>query len=351
MKGMKVCIAEYKCITDKSGNAFGHGKKVLYEAEQMCRKMGIETSVAACEAYRDKGYDGEYILLPNAIHGSDYTYHSVKRVMENIRTAMKQTDADYIWFTNVDWYLFMYLGCHRIKQKVVITTYADVNDSVKYFGGRGLPGKMVAFLERRGITKLSLIVETFYRGKRPENAVYMPDYLYTEFYKGYRVAEKKHRVICIGTMNTQKDVKGAVALFRQMDIPFFIIGGFVDKNLYRELCAESTENIQIKDAYLSDEEYYSELGSSEYVIVPYDMSVYGSATSGVVRESIYMGVKVIAPQKLLDNMGIDLRGYDSLIEVKELIETNRLSVYPEEKLEQYSEDHLVKGFKNWLTTI
>ncbi len=348
---MKICIAEYKCIIDESGNTFGHGKKVLYEAEQMCRKMGFERSVATCESYRDKGYDGEYILLPNAIHASDYTYHSIKRVMENIKTVVKKTDADYIWFTNVDWYLFMYLGCHKIKQKVIITAYADVNDSVKYFSCRGVPGKLVASMEKRGIRKLSLIMETFYRDKRSANAMYMPDYLYTDFYKKYRAVEKKHRVICIGTMNTQKDVKGAVALFSQMDIPFFIVGGFVDEKLYEELCEKSTDNIQIKDAYLSDEEYYNELASSEYVIVPYDMSVYGSATSGVVREAIYMGVKVIAPQKLLDNMGIKLKGYEKLQKVKKLIESDSLSVYPEKDLEQYSEERLVKEMKERLSEI
>ncbi len=345
---MKICLVEYKCITDEAGNAFGHGKKVLFEAEQMCRKIGFETSIATCVAYLDEKYDGEYILLPNAISAAEYTYYSIKRVIRNIKSALKENEADYIWFTNIDWYLFLYLGCHSVSQKVIITAYGDIYDSVKYFSCRGLLGKAVSCLEKKGIRQVSMIIETFYRDRRSDNAMFMPDYLYTVFYKKYRSVEKKHRVICIGTINKQKDILGAVEIFNQMNVPLYIVGGFVDKKLYNDLNAKKKETIQIKDAYLSDEEYYRELGSSEYVIVPYDMSVYGSATSGVVREAIYMGVKVIAPQKLLDNMGINLKGYATIQETKGLIESDALSIYPEEKLEQYSEEHLLHELKKEL---
>ena len=99
------------------------------------------------------------------------------------------------------------------------------------------------------------------------------------------------------------------------------------------------------------ETYCNELAKSEYAIVPYDMDVYGTATSGVVREALYMGVKVIAPIKLLDNMGIYLPGYDRIENSYLFVFNKNVEVVKEEELLCFSKNYIIKEVKKILESV
>lgn len=346
---MKIRLVEYKNIVDNSGQAFGHGKKVLYEALKLSHLAGCNAEVAACSEYKSNIYTGHFITLSNAINVAQYDYRHIMQIMSNLRQAQKKPSADIIWFTNTDWYLFLYLGLHHKRSKIIVTVYSDIGKTLDLFETKGIVGKMLSDIMMRGVKKIDLTIETFYRKTRDKNVMYMPDYLYTDFYKRYKANKKKKQIICIGTMNTQKDLEGMVKVFSKLDYHVVIKGGFVDKNLFQKLLSIKNENINIQDCYLDDEEYYEELSGSEYVIAPYNMDIYGAATSGVVREALYMGVKVLAPQKLLDNMGIKIKGYSNIEEVEALIEGEQ--EIKEEFLQECSESEIGVAFGKKLRTV
>lgn len=346
---MKIRLVEYKNIVDNKGNAFGHGRKVLYEAQQISHLAGYNTEVVACDAYINRSYDGKFIQLLNAINVAQYDYKHILTIMSNLRDALRNIDADFVWFTNIDWYLFLYLALYHKKKKIIVTTYCNIDDTIDLFEKKGIIGKIVANIMKIGIRSVDLFIETYYRKDRNQNAIYMPDYLYTDYYKKYKENEKRNRIICIGTMNAQKDLDSMVKVFSRTDYQVEIKGEFVDKKRYQKLLEIKTPNIDIQDRYLSDADYYDELSSSEYVIVPYNMEIYGSATSGVVREALYMGVKVLAPQKLLDNMGISIKGYKNLEDVISLM--GEMQKYEEDNLQKYSVEDMAEKLKKRLNNM
>ena len=73
------------------------------------------------------------------------------------------------------------------------------------------------------------------------------------------------------------------------------------------------------------------------------MEKYGSATSGVLREAVYLGAKVIAPKALLNNMGINGIGYTNIEDVPALL--NDDAVYYND-FEKYKEKNIVKRFND-----
>lgn len=347
---MKIRIIEYKCIVNEDNKPFGHGDKVMHETIQICKHLGYDVEVASSSAYLSKVEDNS-LQLPNNIPVTQYCYHNIHRIFQNIRRAVQENLAKdtLLWFTNVDWYLFLYLGLFHIKNKIIVTTYTDRKQIINQFRGKKLfVGEIIARVIARGIKKTGVFFETFYTNMRMEDAVYLPDYIYKEEYDSYRVNVKENRVLCIGTMNEQKDIEGLITAFQGLEQPLLIIGEFANKVLLNRLQNKLTDNIKIIDKFLEYKEYCDLIAHSKYVITPYNMKIYGSSTSGVLREALYMGTQVIAPHKMLANMGIRGLGYNELSEVRAIFESEQSIPTYENDLEEYRADKVLENIRKVL---
>ena len=341
---MKIRLIEYKCIVNDDGQPFGHAEKALDDALIICNRLGLDTEVAASASFSRVSLE-----LPNSLKVADYTYKSISKVMQNLRAATKVAKGERVlfWFVNVDWYVFLFLSLHKIPQRKIATIYKDRFDQIDGFKGKkGIIGNHLYNLLEKGIKQIDVYLETFYARERRDNAVYLPDYIYTPFYNEHQVQNKTERVICPGTINMQKDVEGLVEVFKKIDYPLLIIGQFADKALYKELCDRKSNNITIENRRLEYDEYYRLIAESAYCITPYKMERYTSATSGVIREAVYLGSTVIAPKTLLDNMGMNGIGYETLDDLIDIFKPGKINIKPENDLTMYEEENVVNNIRS-----
>lgn len=339
---MKILLVEYKNIVNKSKSAFGHGKKALGEAASICSQLGFDYACAGSREYLES-LNCSVVDLPCAIHADKYGSKSIFNIFKNISTALKH-NSDIVWFTNIDLYLLLYLATHKIENKVIVTEYADPLELMSLLKERKrLVGKCICALLEKGIKKINLTVQTYDAYLKRDNTIYMPDYIYYPRYELMATKPKTNRVLCLGTMSHQKDIKGLVRVFQNVDRELLIIGSFINKSSFDEVEKMASNNIIIENRLLDYDEYYDLLASSEYVILPYKMEKYGSATSGVLREAVYLGAKVIAPKALLNNMGINGIGYTNIEDVPALL--NDDAVYYND-FEKYKEKNIVKRFND-----
>lgn len=341
---MKIRIIEYKCIVDNNNMPFGHAEKAIEETLNICKNLGFKTEVAASQDFNKAS-----ITLPNSIKVNDYTYRSIFKIIENLYLATKTSKNEDIlfWFVNVDWYLYLFLSIHSFKQKKIATIYKERFDQINGFRGKKfIIGDLLYHFLKKGIKRIDLFFETFYSTNKKSNSIYLPDYMYTDFYIKYRNKKKINRVICPGTINVQKDIKGLISVFKHINYQLLIVGQFVDNSLYEELLKEKSSNIRIENRRLEYEEYYSLIAESTYCIAPYDIRKYNSATSGVIRESVYLDTIVIAPQRLLDNIGLNGIGYKTLEELIELFNTNKINAKIENDLTLYKEENVVENIRS-----
>ena len=146
----------------------------------------------------------------------------------------------------------------------------------------------------------------------------MPDFLYSqEKYEKYQELEKERRVVCVGTMNRYKQLEELIDIFSKINMPLIIAGRFDDKARLSDLLDRKPKNVEIYDTILTENDYLKMMATSQYSILPYDMSQYINRTSGVLLESIYLGSIPIAPRELLIQNSLPGMGYN---EMQDLLE-------------------------------
>lgn len=339
---MRIRLVEYKCIVNDQGQPYGHALRALKDALKICEVLGYEVEVAASKPFLSD-ITQKRVELPNSISVNKYTYKSLFSIINNLRSAVNTDKDTVIWFTNVDWYLFLFLGIYHIKQNAFATIYKKRNDIIGGFKGKkGIVGDILTHILQKGIKRIDLYFETFFSTERFSNAAYVPDYMYTSFYEEKRSDKQNERVICPGTINTQKDILGLVEAFAKIDYPLLIVGEFADKNLYLQVNQKKTDNIEVDDRRLSYDEYCQLIATSKYCITPYDMTCYSSATSGVLREAVYLGSTPIAPKSLLNNTGFSGIGYESLRNLADVFNPLNTSLFAN-NLEPYKEENVIQN--------
>ena len=341
-----IVIAEYKNIISVDRKPFGHGQKVLIESAILASKVGLNVNIACCKEFQSESTACfEAQVLKFAIPVEKYNYHSLIRVFSNIRCILNKSKANVIWFTNIDWFLLLFLGLYHTRKRIVVTVYRDVFKEIDEIGrGRGFLGKIIRRIVSRGASKINYAIKTFtddiaFCGK----SAFMPDYIFYDYYLKYNNKDKNNSVLCVGTMNSSdKDLFGLVSSFNYAHIPLRIIGRFVNPNDYEEAVKMKTDNVHVEDKYLSKNEYYKIIGKYKYVILPYKMEKYGSSTSGVLREALYVGATVIAPQTLLSGMSLQGIGYTRIEDVPNLLYKDKEIV---NDLSPYKESSVIRSLK------
>lgn len=346
-KKAKIILADYISYTDRAGIPIGHPLKVLRESAELVEGK-FDIMYAAHSIYLEKLEGSCKLDLPYKIsEGKIYTSLCGKirqfiTSYKNIHKIFKEKDVEYIWFCNVDIFLFFYLFLYGRKcKKSIITIY--ISEFPKKY-----QNKIFSCISKKIKLLITTNAEACYFGN---NRLNIPDYLYYEKkYEKYRMINKQSKVVCVGGMGEQKDLIGLIEAFNLNGYKLEIVGHFADKELWHRLRNLAHENIEIKDIYLEYDEYMGIIAGAKFCVLPYRKNIYFTKTSGVILESIFVGTIPICSQELLQRWGICGIGYDKIGElekkelytqdIEEIIENNNRLIRDKYADKYYAEELL-----------
>ena len=286
-----------------------HLLKLLRETDE-CLKTGFNVSYIVADNYAESLKDLKIVGIVKHIPEEKTRVDRIVQRYRNIKKILKQEGN--IWFINIDYWFYIILALSNIKKKKI---YA-----LNYFtftSKTGIEGIKAMFYSI-GQRKLECEFVTS-KGKLKERQVYIPDFYYDQaIYKKYLCENKENRVVFCGTISRAKDVLGVVGAFSKNNVPLLICGKFESEELFRQACDVAGSNIKIENRRLEDEEYYSLLGSSAFVILPYRKENYSGRSSGVILEAVFLDTVIIAPDFLLDELEIHGLSYKNIGELERL---------------------------------
>lgn len=125
----------------------------------------------------------------------------------------------------------------------------------------------------------------------------VPDYIYTgnnSIGDVIKYASKQYDFCIIGRLNKDKGVIEAAKHFVGKEYKLLIAGSVQSNTLQKELIdiCSSSDNIELRIGYVSDNLYLKYLSLSRYAILNY-MGEYSDRSSGVVFDTIFNNVPVI----------------------------------------------------------
>ncbi len=315
--GKRIVMAEYQGRCDEEGTAVGHAPKVLEEYAGFLRpefEPRIFAPRCVLKACGEPGRRGAKVLPHHIVmkaHPSFFEKIANKlRMFANIRIVLKQAGNDTVWFFNTEFYLCLYLAIFgNGGKRIVFTTFKE-----HYDGG---PGGIKQKIFERAQKRVELIISAGedFRFKNAQS-IYLPDYYCDESVFGaYREPERRPGAVCLGTMGAEKQLEEMVKAFSRMDFPLTVAGRFYDRERVKCLKKLAGDNITIRDGYLSREEYLQLLGRASHVVLPYAPEQYGSQTSGVLQEALFLDTIPVAPEAVLKGNhvpGVGFESWDSL---------------------------------------
>ena len=301
---LRVMIAEYQNYVTPEKFPRGHGKKALEEAYQLVNLKPFQVKCVASPAYCDfQVNDVKYI--DEIVRDQRHKLIRLFRIFKNLRCIFREGKNEIIWFTNVDWMFFVYVALFTPRtQKIAITIFRNILEDAtnpKW----GICKGLLSYLVSNGMAKIDLMFVTnptlSISGAKQQ--IHIPDYFYKNVYSLYRNTAKAERIVCLGLMNVQKELKKLVRHFSNTEIEVWIIGLFDNEDYYNAIRKLSGSNIKIENRALSEKEYLNIIGGSQFVILPYAATEYKEATSGILLETIFMNSIPVAPKFLLKNNG------------------------------------------------
>lgn len=329
---MKIALIEYLNYIDKNDKPIGHGKKVLNEMYNLIRE-GNSIYLISSTMYLHDFEKFNFIKTLPIYHMSSKLKLNCM-IFFNLLKSFKINHNYYMWFTNTEWRLFALLALLPVKRTIIATMYRDVYRDV--IESKSRMAYIKGLLVKKGLRKVKLTIITNPNLNITENQVFIPDYIYTEDYEKYTINKKIEQILCVGAMRSSKDLKGIIDHFNNTDVPVYIIGGFEDESLFRELKKKIADNIKIDNKNLTDSEYYNYMAKSQYVILPYKMESYVNATSGILLESLFLNTIPIAPYELLQFNSINGIGYNKLSELPHnLSDLRKIKLPVKNSLERY----------------
>ncbi len=308
MSSVKVSIIEYQGRKDIEGKAVGHAPKVLAESYEAIKNF-CEVDIycpPSVQKSLNAGITGKMHILEKEIvmKSGNSVYEKIAnkfRMFANLKKAVKESDAEYLWFFNVEYYFFLYMAFRRrVNKKVIVTMYTETFIRPGRFAG------IKNYFFEKALKKIDCIISTgehfSFNGTK---SIFIPDYYYdSDKYEQYRMSndgirQKKEKCICLGTMSSDKELEQLTEVFSHIDYPLEIAGRFFDRSRYENLVKKAGDNIVIKDEYLSEVEYFRLLADSKYVILPYSSDMYSNKTSGVLQEALFLDTIPVAYNKVL----------------------------------------------------
>ena len=315
---VRISMVEYQGRCDIHGKAVGHAPKVLREYLEL-NKDSFDIDIYAPDTILAELPDGlasSISALPHGIvmKGGNTLSERIRNklnMFSNIRFALKSSDADIIWFFNVEFYFFLYLALFGSDGKRIAVTL--FRDGYHHGALSGIKQKVFEAGQKRVAGCISA-GPLFSFKNMP--SVFIPDYIYDpDTYDRSLSENKEDYAVCLGTMGDEKQLEELIPAFSRISYPLLVAGRFYDKSRYARLRDAAGSNIEIRDTYLSDEEYMPLLCRARYAVLPYLHENYSAQTSGVMQEAVFADTVVLTHEMILRGNaipGVGFKGYDDI---------------------------------------
>lgn len=349
-----VVMCGYYGMCDSKGHSVGHTGKVTKEYFELL-SQNMEISLMASpsivqtldEDMKAKSECLRYDIVIDAPFTMRKRILDKFKILYNIHTCFKKNKNETMFFYQVDFFFFFYLlfFYHGKKRNIYCLLYHQ-----NFTGGKA--EGILQWIYRKALKKLTGVIYTQKGIQIPsDNVLWIPDYFYDEkLYGKYQRLDKQEKVVCLGTMNRYKKLEELVEIFGKISYPLEICGRFDDDERFQMLLSKKSDNVQIANVVLSEEEYYTKLGQAKYSVLPYDMGQYTNRTSGVLLESLYVGSIPIAPKQLLEQNELLGYGYERVEELCELewksYKCDRMGV----TLSMYTQENMGKKMKDFINS-
>ena len=346
----RITLIEYLNYTSADGATIGHGKKVLGQRAELLSDEYMVECVCSSSYLPDGCSQAGQAL--DVISQEGKTIKEInKAVFRNLRSCAEHLpESDVIWFTNSDWHLMAFLPFFHTSAKIIVTAYRDIRKDVA--ASKSKLAFLKKYLVEQGIKKTDLFAVSNRALQLSNNQIFVPDYFFDESYAGYVSETKIDRILCVGAMRKSKDLDGVIARFRGSDVPVYIVGGFQEKDWLAQLKQQSTPNIRIEDRIVPYDEYYRLIGESRFTIMPYNMNVYETATSGILQEAMFLGSVPIAPEKLLQYNGVRGVGYHAVSKLPNSLDALKIiGESVDNCLEEYMKDTQRKKIESAISNL
>lgn len=244
--------------------------------------------------------------------------NALRRIFQRYRNINKILKNDgKIFFINTDSWFYIFISLMNIKNKEIYAlNYIDYASKEP----RNLMSKISSFFYEKGNKKLKGEFIT-QKKKYKKNQVIVPDYYFDlNKYEKYMTAHSEPAVLFCGTISRAKDVIGLTEVFIKNRLKLTISGKFQSDTLYNEIKAlkSKSDNIIIENKRLSDDEYYQRMAENDFIVLPYKKACYSGRSSGVILEAVFLDRVIIAPDFLLEELGICGISYTTINELETL---------------------------------
>lgn len=320
----KIFLIDYIGQSNDRGEPVGHSLKTIKETMEIFDNS-IKVELIVPLNYEAKLADRKYTVPFFLKYYSSININKFSNRLAGLRgkvinlfKVFKNREEGILWFIHPDFLLFVFLFFYplKIKNKIAITLYME-----DYNPGNTIKERIKNTFFERTVQRMDLIIKNSNKIKVEGREIFCPDYLYKEErYKSY-LCKKKDHVLCTGVMNRAKDVVNLVRVWScfKNNLTLKISGFFPDKDLYKEIKKHENQRTEIKDSYLTEEQYYRNIAVAKFIILSYKKSKYLGRTSGILLESIFLDTPVIAPRFLLDYTGLPGIGYERLEDIESLL--------------------------------
>lgn len=289
---------------DATGNPIGHGCKVGNEYYEQIKNYYNVMQYANKEVIPHLN-NPQARPLPTTTH---QTGNKIKRFLEirnNISRLFKTHHNAVFWFYVPELYIHMALASlSKQGEKRIATIFEDYskNKLKKWFFGQSRKK-----LDLEIVTNNHLLNK---EGKKNQTKqIFIPDYIYDEKYEKYKTYRKKEQVVCLGTMNHMKMLEEMVYSFNKNGMKLLVCGLFEEDTYYEKIKSIANSNIEVRNLYLKEDEYYTLLAESKYCIIPYNPKFYKNRTSGVIQECLFLNTIPITDKRIIEFSGIPGIGY------------------------------------------
>lgn len=310
---MKLIIADYigNSIKDK---AIGHPKIILDQMKAVFNETQFDYQFFVSRPYIFYLKGERFKEIPFSIN-VDTNKNLISRVLNIIKKVINlwvilKAKTDSVLLYNIDktLYLFLYLFGKRRQQKLIVISFMD-------FSEKSSPLALYFY------TKAKSYIDVELNSYDLNSAYYLPDY----YYKGnsYTLNKKNESIVVIGTMTKEKQLDVVCNSINAVHLD--VIGKFYDRDYFEMLYERfgSKSNIEIKDVYLSDEEYIKTIQSHKYLLISNVIDHYSNRTSGVFFDAIFNDAIPIVPKSdyfIKFTQECICMFYDSIDEVEKILE-------------------------------
>lgn len=284
----KVIIADISSIKVEN-KIFGHYGKVALMYKKMLKNENFDFFIAGGPIYKNSykeinclelPYDYNLDKLSNKIGKVYFKMHST---LNGIKLFFNAKNSIVICqpYSFISWMLSI-LFASRTTDIYLIEYRNELNKSIN---------KLMYFFARKKIK--GVICSSDDVGKAYGLPyIVVPDYIYCENKLHNKSYSPQYDFGMVGIMSNGKDIDDVIYTFSNTNYKVLIAGYFHNKERYQKILDKKTDNIEVVNKYLSNEEYEAFFDNVKYVLLPY-AEYYKNASSGVIYDILFHRKPVI----------------------------------------------------------